>query len=55
LDTPEKRLNVRSTEAELSAWREVAARDHLDLSTWLRRLAWREVRRARKHTSPKVE
>jgi hypothetical protein len=43
----EKRLNMRSTEDELAAWREVADAEHLDLTTWLRRVAWSAVEKWR--------
>ena len=34
---------MRSTEEEVAAWVEVAESEHLDLTTWLRRLAWQAV------------
>jgi len=40
-------MNLRSTESELDAWREVAEAEHMDLSTWLRRLAWKAVEKWR--------
>lgn len=46
--TKEKRYNLRTTEGELATWRAAAlAAGIRDLSTWIRMLATREVRRAR--------
>jgi len=36
-------VNLRSTPEEVAAWREAATAEHLDLTTWLRRLAWAAV------------
>lgn len=44
---PEKRLNLRSTESEMEAWREAAEAEHMDLTTWIRRLAWQAVEKWR--------
>lgn len=41
---PEKRFNIRSTETELNAWREAAQAEYVDLTSWIRRLAWAAIK-----------
>jgi hypothetical protein len=41
------RVNLRSTPEEVRAWREVAEAEHMDLTTWIRRLAWQAVEKWR--------
>ena len=46
---PRPRLEIRSTDDELRAWREAAKDDHIDdLATWVRRVLWREVEKLRR-------
>ncbi len=58
----EHRINIRSDAAEAKVWREAAERDHLTVTSWLRRLAWAAVERQRprpfgpsKEGSPRCE
>ena len=41
----EKRFNIRSTESELKAWRAAAKAEYVDLTSWIRRLAWAAIKR----------